>query len=108
MDIIICTTARTDAEAKALLKRLRLPLRQLTASPTEGDDMAKTSIRREEQAPPQARAKHSRRSERALKKAIDPAIEGCRPEERFSRRRPEAHRAAAQRRRRTRFAIVAN
>ena len=40
MDIIICTTAKTDAEAKALLQCFRLPVRELRP---ERQRMAKTS-----------------------------------------------------------------
>ena len=39
MDIIICTTAKTDAEAKALLRGFRLPVRELRPE----NQMAKTS-----------------------------------------------------------------
>jgi large subunit ribosomal protein L5 len=47
MDIIICTTAKTDAEARALLKRFRLPVRELRP---EGNQNGQDEFGREEQA----------------------------------------------------------
>ena len=46
MDIIICTTAKTDAEAKALLRGFRLPVRELRPEKQNGQD----EFNREEQA----------------------------------------------------------
>ena len=44
MDIVIVTTAKTDAEAKALLKRLRHAVRQLIARGDQVPMAKKSSI----------------------------------------------------------------
>ena len=77
MDIIICTTAKTDAEAKALLRGFRLPVRELRPEKTNGQE----ELGREEQPARQKMAKQYAAKRAELKAmAVDDKLP---PEDRF-------------------------
>ena len=102
MDIIVCTTARTDDEARALLDGIQFPVpavRRARASDAEplGDLDGEEEFDREEQPAPPAGEAIRRPSARALK-AI--ASDQTKPmEERFAARAQARANCRATRRR---------
>ncbi len=70
MDIIVCTTAKTDDEARALLQGLQLPVPAVTASEKRNDRMAKTSSIEKNNRRMQAGRRSSPPSAQALKAII--------------------------------------
>ena len=91
MDIIICTTAKTDAEAQGLARRLRHAVRQLSRSRTRS--MAKTSSIEQEPASATQLAKRSRAKRARLKAIAEDRVAAAGG---AFRRAAEAGRAAAQ------------
>ena len=79
MDIIICTTAKTDAEAKALLRGFRLPVRELRPE----NKMAKTSSVEKNNRRTKMAKQYAARRAKLKAMAVDDKLP---PEERFAAR----------------------